>query len=139
MISSPTEKKSLIGLSEDNTRDILSHNITVSPNYYRLSQSRKSDRSQNNSIQKEDGNIPIQKLKSAEKAKWEQVIELVNLNLKGTFNHHKTKEMMSAILNFSMKNKEELNHYSNDKSMITPTTITYRQEEEQIIEIKKNL
>ena len=54
----------------------------------------------------------MEELKSSEKTKWEQVIELVNNNLKGTISGDRTKEMMAAILDFSVKNREELNRLS---------------------------
>lgn len=51
----------------------------------------------------------IEQLKSTEKAKWEHVIEFLNKNLQSNFDNAKTKELMSAILDFSVKNREELN------------------------------
>jgi hypothetical protein len=54
------------------------------------------------------------------------VIELVHEQMKEGINQEKTKELMSYILEFSVKNREELNHQS---YQVTPTTITYRQED----------
>ena len=43
LIESPSDKKkNKIGFSEDNTRDIVSQNITISPNYYRHNRSERS-------------------------------------------------------------------------------------------------
>ena len=59
-----------------------------------------------------------------ERAKWEQVIDLVHAQLREGVDQHKTRDLMAFILEFSVKNREELNQKS---YQVTPTTITHRQ------------
>jgi hypothetical protein len=109
----------------------------VSPNYYRHNRSGKSEQSHLTSIQKEEpaslnpSGEHMENLKSSEKAKWEQVIDFVSANLKGTINNEKTKEMMSAILDFSVKNREELNKVPRQVHSSVPSTIIDREEDEE--------
>ncbi len=46
-------KREVTNVSEDNTRDIISQNITISPNYYQHNRSDKSESSHFSSLHKE--------------------------------------------------------------------------------------
>ena len=56
------------------------------------------------------------------------MIELVNRQLGEGVDHSNTKEIMSVLLDFSLRNREELS--KKDQATVTPTTTTHRQEAE---------
>ena len=116
-ISPSRRPKGGTSLSDDKTRDVVSQNITLSPPYNKKNR-KETENSNFVSLRQESellnscSSSKMEELKSSEKTKWEQVIELVNNNLKGTIGGDKTKQMMAAILDFSVRNREELNRFS---------------------------